>query len=163
MQGQYDRQIETCAKHGINVARRHYFSDEVAALHEHTARDASQVGHDRMHGRDQCAAQAGPRRQVEQGVVACGLGQHQSAALDEVALDQRTLGASARRLRGLNGLQGGLLTVDGVPQKNHAQHGHGIFGGREVGVGPELIGGVPQAGFNLRDVVEGVGGHLCGG
>lgn len=116
-----------------------------------------------MHGRDQCAAQAGPRRQVEQGVVACGLGQHQSAALDEVALDQRTLGASARRLRGLNGLQGGLLTVDDVPQKNHAQHRHGIFGGREVGVGTELIGGVTQAGFNLRDVVEGVGGHLCGG
>ena len=51
----------------------------------------------------------------------------------------------------------------GVPQKNHAQHRHGIFGGREVGVGTELIGGFPQAGFNLRDVVEGVGGHLCGG
>ncbi len=40
---------------------------------------------------------------------------------------------------------------------------HGIFRGREVGVGPELISGVPQAAFNLRDVVEGVGGHLGGG
>ncbi len=75
------------------------------------------VGLDRVHGRDQCAAQAGPRRQVEQGVVACGLGQHQSAALDEVALDQWALGASARCLRGLNGLQRGLITVGGVPQK----------------------------------------------
>ena len=85
-----------------------------------------------------------------------------SAALDEVALDQGALGASARRLRGLNGLQRGLLTVGGVPQKNHAQHRHGLFGGREVGVGTELIAGFPKAGFNLRNVVEGVGGHLCG-
>ncbi len=68
-----------------------------------------------------------------------------------------------KSLRGLNGLQHGLLTVGDVPQKNHAQHRHGIFGGREVGVDTELIGGFPQAGFNLRDVVEGVGGHLCGG
>ncbi len=60
-------------------------------------------------------------------------------------------------------MQRGLITVGGVPQKNHAQHRHGIFGGREVGVGSELIGGIPQAGFNLRDVVEGVGGHLRGG
>jgi hypothetical protein len=28
--------------------------------------------------------------------------------------------------------------------------------------GAELMGGFPQAGFNLRDVVAGVGGHLCG-
>jgi hypothetical protein len=27
VQGQYNWQIETCAEHGINVARRHYFSD----------------------------------------------------------------------------------------------------------------------------------------
>jgi hypothetical protein len=63
---------------------------------------------------------------------------------------------------GLNGLQRGLISVDGVPQKNYAQHRHGIFGGRELGVGTELSGGFPQAGFNLRDVVEGVCGHLCG-
>jgi hypothetical protein len=78
-------------------------------------------------------------------------------------LTKGTLWHGARRLRGLNGLQRGLITVGGVPQKNHAQHRHGIFGGREVGVGTELIGGFPQAGFNLRDVVEGVGSHLCGG
>jgi hypothetical protein len=36
--GQYNRQIETSAEHGVNVARRHFFSDEVAALHEHADR-----------------------------------------------------------------------------------------------------------------------------
>jgi hypothetical protein len=39
---------------------------------------------------------------------------------------------------------------------------HGLFRGREFGVGPELISRVPQAGSNLRDVMEGVGGHLGG-
>lgn len=68
-------------------------------------------------------------------------------------------GQGARRLVGFNGLHSGLVAVGRVLQKDHAQHRHGIFRGREVGVGPKLIGGVPQAGFNLRDVVEGVGGH----
>lgn len=87
-------------------------------------------------------------------------GQQHAAALDEVSLGLRALGASARRFVRLDGLQRGLVTVGGVAQKDHAQHGHAIFRGREVGVGPELISGDPQAGFNLRDVVEGVGGHL---
>ncbi len=117
------------------------------------------VGLDRVHGGHQCATQAGPRRQVEQRVVTRSLGQQQGAALDEVGFDQRPLGHGARRLIGLDGLQRGLVTVGGVPQKNHAQHRHRIFRGREVGIGPKLIGGFPQAGFNLRDVVEGVGGH----
>jgi hypothetical protein len=42
------------------------------------------------------------------------------------------------------------------------QRMHGLFRGREFGVGPELISRVPQAGSNLRDVMEGVGGHLGG-
>lgn len=41
--------------------------------------------------------------------------------------------------------------------------GLGIFGNFEVRLGTEVIGCFPQAGFNLRDVVEGVGGHLRGG
>jgi hypothetical protein len=57
----------------------------------------------------------------------------------------------------------GLISICGMSQKNHAEHRHRLFRGREVGVGTELIGGFPQAGFNLRDVVEGVDGHLCGG
>jgi hypothetical protein len=44
VQGQYNRQIETCAEHGLNVARRQNYSDEVAALHTHAYRAAGQIG-----------------------------------------------------------------------------------------------------------------------
>ena len=97
--------------------------------------------------------------EVQADVIGDGLEQFGHQAVRQ----PQRLRVDARRLRGLNGLQRGLITVGGMPQKNHAQHRHGIFGGREVGIGTELIGGFPQAGFNLRDVVEGVGGHLCGG
>ena len=54
---------------------------------------------------------------ITPSVIACGLGQHQSATLHEVARDQRPFGYGARRLIGFDRLQRGLLTVGGVPQK----------------------------------------------
>ena len=43
----------------------------------------------------------------------------------------------------------------GVAQEDQPQDGDGILGGFELGVGAQLIGGVPQAFFDLGDV----GGH----
>ena len=47
-----------------------------------------------------------------------------------------------------------------MAQKDHAQHRHAVLAAGQFGIGAELVGGVPQAGFNLGDAVEGVGGHV---
>ena len=49
------------------------------------------------------------------------------------------------------------IGANSMAQKDDAQHRHGVFGGGKVGVGAELVGGFPQAGFDLGDVVECVG------
>ena len=45
----------------------------------------------------------------------------------------------------------------GVAQEDQAQDGDGILGGFELGVGAQLIGGVPKAFFDFGDV----GGHAA--
>jgi hypothetical protein len=41
-----------------------------------------------------------------------------------------------------------------VSQKNHAQHGHAVFRRGELGVGAEIIGGIPEAGFKLGKIIH---------
>jgi hypothetical protein len=47
-----------------------------------------------------------------------------------------------------------------LTQNNHAQHRHDEFDVGQLGVGAQLVGGFPQAGFDLTDVADGVGGQV---
>ena len=42
--------------------------------------------------------------------------------------------------------------VVGVAQEDEAEHRHGVFGGGELGVGAQLVGGFPEFVFELLDV-----------
>jgi len=39
--------------------------------------------------------------------------------------------------------------VAGVAEEDEAEDGDGVFGGLQLGVGPELVGGVPEALFQV--------------
>ena len=49
----------------------------------------------------------------------------------------------------------GLEAVGRVPEEDHAQHGHEVVAGGELGVGAEVVRGLPEVGFELLDVFEG--------
>lgn len=50
-----------------------------------------------------------------------------------------------------------------VAEENHAQHRHKVLAVGEVGVGAEFVSGLPEVGFELLDVFEGVASHAVGG
>ena len=41
----------------------------------------------------------------------------------------------------------------GVAQKDEPQHGDGVFGGFQLGIGPQLVGRGPESGFDSVAVV----------
>jgi hypothetical protein len=53
----------------------------------------------------------------------------------------------------------GLSGLPGVSQEDHAEHRHGVLAGGQLGVGAELVGGLPEAGFDLFNVLKGVPCH----
>ncbi|HEX9047703.1 MAG TPA: hypothetical protein VF988_11820 [Verrucomicrobiae bacterium] len=44
--------------------------------------------------------------------------------------------------------------VGGMAQKNNAQNGHKIGIGRQLGIGAEIIRGIPEISFKLRKVIH---------
>jgi hypothetical protein len=60
-------------------------------------------------------------------------------------------------LVGLDGTQGLVVAIRGVPEEDDAEHRHAVFAGGELGVGAEVVGGLPQIGFELFDGGERIG------
>ena len=56
---------------------------------------------------------------------------------------------------------GGIETVGRMAQEDHAQYRHEVVAGGELGIGAEVIGGFPEVGFELLDILEGVVGHAA--
>lgn len=52
---------------------------------------------------------------------------------------------------------GGLEAVGGVAQEDHPQHGHEVVAGGELGVGAQVVRGLPEVGFEFFDVFEAAG------
>ena len=46
-----------------------------------------------------------------------------------------------------------------MARKNDAQYRHAVFTGGQLGVGAEIIGSLPEAGFKLFDISELINGH----
>jgi len=49
-----------------------------------------------------------------------------------------------------------VVADGGKAQKNQPQHGRRVFGGLQVGVNPQAVGGLPEIVFELFELV---GGH----
>ena len=47
-----------------------------------------------------------------------------------------------------------VVAVGGVTQKNAVEHRHAVFARRQVGIGAQLIGGLPKVGFDLVNALE---------
>jgi len=54
----------------------------------------------------------------------------------------------------------GNEVIGGVPEEDDAQHRHAIFAGRELGVCAQLVSRLPEAIFNLFDILEFVTDHV---
>jgi len=108
---------------------------------------------DGVHGIDQGLTEVRVLRQLQQGIKLGLLRQHHGAPLDEIGLHQRTLRHPAGGLVGLDCDLGGVIAVGCVAQEDHAQHRHRVFAGSQLGVGAELVGGLPEAGLDLLDLL----------
>jgi len=109
---------------------------------------------DGVHGGDQSGAEVPAFGQAHEFVVAGFLGEHESAALEEVGLVERALGHFAGGLVPGDLAAGGVVAVGGVAEEDNAEHGHTVLGGGFVGVGAEAVGRLPEGGFQLFDVVQ---------
>ena len=114
---------------------------------------------DGVHGIHQGRAEGGARRPVQDGVVTGLPRQHQGAALEEVGVDERSFRHRPGGLIGFDLADSGVITVGGVAQEDDPQHGHTVFAGGQLGIGPELVGGFPEAGFELVNALEGAFGR----
>ena len=111
-------------------------------------------GLDRAHRVVDRLADVGALGQPEQ-LGEARLGRQVQHALGLIARLGKRQRAAPVALRGLEALVRLLEAVVGVAQEDQAEHRHRVFRGLELGVGAELVGGVPQALFDLG----GVGGH----
>lgn len=68
-------------------------------------------------------------------------------------------GDAAGGLVGFDLLGGGLEAVGGVAEEDDAEHRHEVVAGGELGVGAEVVRGLPEVGFELVDVLEGAAVH----
>jgi len=50
--------------------------------------------------------------------------------------------------------------IGSVAEKDYSENRHEVVAGRKLGVGPEIIRGFPEVGFELFDIVEGFVGHI---
>ena len=86
-------------------------------------------------------------------------GQVERAARDVVGRQDLAPGHLAARLVGLDLPVCRVEAIGGVAEEDDPQHGHEVVAGSEFGVGAEVIGGLPEVGFELLDVLEGVARH----
>ena len=118
-----------------------------------------EVALDGVHRLDEGGAEVGPFGQLEQLVVAGLFWKHQRPAFQEVLLDQRPLRHLAGGLVVGDLPAGGVIAVCGVAQEDDAEDRHAVFAGGQLGIGPELVGGSPEAVFELFDVLKLILGH----
>ncbi len=115
---------------------------------------------DGVHRFHQRGAKAGAGGELQQVAIAGFFRQQQGPALDKITLDQRSLGHLAGSLVGLDLHQGLLVAVAGVTEKDDAKHRHAVLAGSQFGVGPKLVGRLPEMGFDLFNIFEGVMWHI---
>ena len=113
-----------------------------------------EVAFDRVHCVDDGPAEVATCRELEQRVVARFRRELEGAPFEEVTLDQRPLRHRAGGLVRFDLTDGIVVAVRRVTQKDDPQHGHAVFAAGEFGVGPEVIRGGPEVGFELFDVVH---------
>jgi len=78
----------------------------------------------------------------------------QRPAFFEIGIDRRALRHFTGGLVRLDFAQSHVVAVRGVAQEDDAQHRHTVFPCRQLGVGAEIISGVPEIGFQMLDVSE---------
>ena len=115
-----------------------------------------EVALDRVHRLDDGRAEVCACGEREQRVVARFRRKLEGAPLEEVALDQRPLRHRAGGLVSLDLTDRIVVPIGRVAQEDHAQHGHAVFAAGELGIGPEVVRGGPEIGFELVDTVHGV-------
>ena len=64
--------------------------------------------------------------------------------LRKSAFTERALGHFAGGLVLGDLAAGGVVAIGGVPQEDDAQHGHAVFAGGQLGVGAQIVGGLPE-------------------
>jgi hypothetical protein len=115
---------------------------------------------DGIHRSDQRGAEITAGGKPQQFIVAGDFRQHQRPAANEVGLgDGQAFGELAAGFFPGDPLQHGVVAVGGVAQKNDAEDRHAILAGSEFRIGPELVGGLPERGFDFLDIVQGVVSH----
>jgi hypothetical protein len=112
------------------------------------------LGLDHVHGAVDHLAHVRALRQAGDAVEARRFGQVDGGlALEAEPYQRLTLGGRhLRRDVSLDLGQVGLETVVRVAQKDQAEHRHRVFGGGELGVGAQLVGGLPEFVFELLHV-----------
>jgi hypothetical protein len=96
----------------------------------------------------------GPLRQADDTVKTRRLGQVNGRLALKTEFDQCFAlgGGYLWRDVGFDCGQVGLESVIGVAQEDQAQHRHRVFGGGELGIGAQLVCGLPQFVFELLHV-----------
>ena len=103
------------------------------------------------------------RRLLHDPVVVGLLGQVEGAARDVVSRQDLALRHRTARLVGFDLPVCSLETIGRVTEEDYPQHRHEVVTRRELRVGPEVVCGLPEVGFELLDVVEGVAIHTVPG
>ena len=122
-----------------------------------------ELGLDGRHGVADELGQVGSARgrPVHDGVVAGRLRQPERAAAQVVGREHLALGHPAGCLFLLDLPVRSLEAVGRMAQEDHAQHRHEVIAGGELGIGAEVVRGLPEVGFELLDVFEAVVGHAA--
>src|SRR5262249_13794118 len=113
----------------------------------------------RIHGIHERCPEVLPFWKCEQSVVTGFPWEHERTPFLEISEGERALGHLSGGLISLDVAQGFAVTVGGVAQKDHAEHRHAVFTGRELRVSAEIVCGVPEVGFEFFDILESVLGH----
>ncbi len=131
----------------------------VAQLGVGVGQHAAQGGvhrRDARHGLVDSPARVGAVREVEQVVVARGLGQEHRALRGVV---RGLLGRFASRERCALGVYLRIRALEappGVAQEDEAQHGHAVLLARQLGVGAQIVRRLPKLALEFADVCHGL-------
>ena len=113
-----------------------------------------EVALDSVHRLHERRAEVRALGQRQQGVVTGFLRQHERATFFEIGGGQRALGHFPCGLVRLDFAQSGVVSVRRVAQEDDAQHRHTIFAGGQLGIGAEIVGGIPEIGFQMLNIGE---------
>ena len=134
--------------HGLEQFLEQGVLEAVVGLGQHVL-EVGVLRLDGAHGVVDGRADVGPLRQLDQRRETRRLGQVEHApGLIVRRADLPPPAACARQF-----LRRRLELVVGIAQKDQPQHRDGVFRGLQLGIGPQLIRRVPQAGFDVVAVM----------